>query len=306
MKKIIYFIAVLVITLTSSCDGLPDEQFEKLVLLTKNGWIDQDIDVSSEGVIEIPIAASVSGTATNAENIVVNLDFDPDTLSEYNFEKYRKDSSLYYQSIPDSAVSFGSNVVDIVKNKDNGITKLIINLNKITDKYKDYVIPIQITNSSKYMLANNIYTKALYHLQLKNDYSGTYTGTTTVYKTKGSAEVNDEEQKITVANKVFYALTDTTCYFYAGQVDRITANRDKYIINITFHKNGTITMAAVNSALNFVLEKISMSIARKDNTNDNRYEDVVTTLDMTYKFTDLSSNRLRSTGLVSMSQTVMK
>lgn len=65
-------------------------------------------------------------------------------------------------------------------------------------------------------------------------------------------------------------------------------------------------MAAVNSALNFVLEKISMSIARKDNTNDNRYEDVVTTLDMTYKFTDLSSNRLRSTGLVSMSQTVMK
>ena len=143
-------------------------------------------------------------------------------------------------------------------------------------------------------------------MQLKNDYSGTYTGSTIIYKTKGTAEINDEEQKVTISNKVLYALTDSTCYFYAGQIDRSSTDRDKYIVNVTFHKNGTITMNSAITALKFVLENITMSVVKKDNTSDNRYENVVTTLDMTYKFTDLASNRLRSDGLVSMSQQVLK
>ena len=65
-------------------------------------------------------------------------------------------------------------------------------------------------------------------------------------------------------------------------------------------------MNSAITALNFVLENITMSVVKKDNTSDNRYENVVTTLDMTYKFTDLTSNRLRSDGLVSMSQQVLK
>lgn len=308
MKKIIiYFIALLLITLNYSCnDGLPEEQFEKLVLLTKNGWIDQDIDVASTGIVEIPIAASISGTSTNNEDVAVNLDFDPDTLSEYNFEKYRKDTLLYYKNVPFNVVSFKNTEVNITKGNDAGITKLIIDLNKITDKYKDYVIPIQIKNTSKYVMADNIYTKALYHLQLKNYYSGTYSGTTTVYKTKGSAEVNDEDQKVTVAVKTLYALSDSVCYFYAGIADRNTTDRDKYIINVTFHSNDSISMTSINPDLNFVLENATMNINKKENSTDQRYEKVTITLDMTYKFTDLSSNRLRSEGLVSMSQTVLK
>ncbi|MDD3079949.1 MAG: DUF4361 domain-containing protein [Paludibacter sp.] len=307
MKKVIYFIVILLIAFNYSCsDGLPEEQFEKLVLLTKNGWIDQDIDVSSTGVVEIPIATSISGTSTNKEDVVVNLDFDPDTLSEYNFEKYRKDSLLYYQSVPDGVFSFEKTVVDIAKNNDTGVTKLIVDLNKITDKYKDYVIPIQIKNTSKYVLADNIYTKALYHLQLKNDYSGTYSGTTTVFKTKGSAEINDEDQKVTTSVKTLYAISDSVCYFYAGMTDRNTSDRDKYIINITFHSNDSISMESTNSDLNFVLEKATKSISKMENSTDLRYEKVTTTLDMTYKFTDLSSNRLRSEGLVSMTQLVLK
>ena len=307
MKKIIYFIALLSIAFNYSCsDGLPDEQFEKLVLLTKNGWIDKDINISESGIVEIPLATSISGTSSNMEDVEVSLGFDPDTLFNYNFGKYRKDSLLYYKNVPNSAVYFENTVVNIKKNNDSGVTKLIIDLNKITDKYKDYVIPVQILNTSRYVLANNIYTKALYHLQLKNDYSGTYTGSTIIYKTKGTAEINDEEQKVTISNKVLYALTDSTCYFYAGQIDRSSTDRDKYIVNVTFHKNGTITMNSAITALNFVLENITMSVVKKDNTSDNRYENVVTTLDMTYKFTDLTSNRLRSDGLVSMSQQVLK
>lgn len=307
MKKIIYFIAFLSIAFNYSCsNGLPEEQFEKLVLLTKNGWIDKDINISESGIIEIPIATSISGTSTNMEDVVVSLGFDPDTLFEYNFGKYRKDSLLYYKNVPDSAVSFENTSVNIEKNNDAGVTKLIIDLNKITDKYKDYVIPVQLISTSKYVLASNIYTKALYHLQLKNDYSGTYTGSTIIYKTKGTQEINDEEQKVTISNKVLYALTDSTCYFYAGQKDRSSTDRDNYIINVTFHKNGTITMNSPITALNFVLEKMTMSVVKKDNSSDNRYENVVTTLDMTYKFTDLTSNRLRSVGLVSMSQQVLK
>lgn len=309
MKKIIYHIVVLlIVVLNYSCsDGLPDEQFEKLVLLTKNGWINQDINlINSNGIVEIPIATSISGTSNNIENVLVNLDFDPDTLNGYNFEKYREQYSLYYSPVADSAVSIDNKNVSIMKNENSGVTKLIVDLNKIKDKYKDYVIPIKIENATKYVIAANTYTKALYHLQLKNNYSGTYSGTTSVYKTKGSAEINDVDQKISVANKVLYALTDSTCYFYAGQNDRSNVNRDKFIINITFHKDGTITLEAPNADINFVLEKIEMTISKGENKNDNRYENVTTALDMTYKFTDLSSNRLRSEGLVSMSQKKLK
>lgn len=292
-----------------SCnDGLPDEQFEKLVLLSKNGWIDYDIDISSSqsDIIEIPIVASISGTSTNKENVSIDIDFDPDTLSNYNFEKYRAQKDLYYSAVPDDAVSFESTTIAIMKNEDRTITTLRLDLSKVTDKYKDYVIPVQIKNASKYTLSENRYTKSLYHLQLKNSYSGNYSGGITIYKTKGSAEVNDENQKLTISSKTLYAISDSVCYFYAGQINRTSTDRDKYIVNVIFHKNGTITFESPNSDLGLVLENISINISKTENSTDQRYEDVTTTLDMTYKFTDVSLNRLRAVGLVSMKQSVLK
>ena len=299
----------MLMVINQSCsDGLPDEQFEKLVLLTKNGWIDQQINVleSNSGVIDIPIVASISGTSMNSENVTVSIDFDPDTLSGYNFEKYREQEDLYYNIIPSNAVSFESTTIDILKNEDRGLTSLKLDLSKITDKYKDYVIPIQIKSSSKYVLGENIYTKVMYHLLLQNSYSGNYSGNITVFKTKGSAEVNDETQKITVASKSLYALSDSVCYFYAGQVDRSDVDREKYIVNMKILNDSTITFESDNVDLDIVLENASVSIAEQVNTSDQRFVNLTTTLDMTYKFTDVDGNRLRSEGMMSMMQSVLK
>lgn len=291
-------------------DRLPEEQFQKLVLLTKNGWIEQNIDISdSTGVIKLPIAGSISGTSTNQKNIELLLDYDTDTLNGYNFLKFRNQSDLYYNVVPDEALSFDSNKISIEKGKDMGIANLLVDLDKITDKYSDYVIPIQIKSTSGYLLANPQYSKALYHIQLKNKYSGNYSGEITVFKTKGSAEVNDETQKISVSNKALYATTDTTCYFYAGQMDRNKADRTKFIVNVTFHKDGTVTLDCPNSALNFVAESASVSVRKVDNENNMRYQNMIYTLIMHYKFNDLAPTnpaRLRAQGTVTLTQTVLR
>ena len=299
----------MLIVISHSCsDGLPDEQFEKLVLLTKNGWTEQEVDVSkaNAGVVEIPIVASISGTSTNGENLTVTIDFDADTLDAYNFEKYRAQTDLYYHMIPSAAVSFESTTIDILKDEDKGLTVLKLDLSKITEKYDDYVIPIQITNTSKYALGENTHTKVLYHLSLKNSYSGTYSGNLAVYKTKGSAEINDETQKITIASKSLYALTDSVCYFYAGQVDRSDVDRDKYVVNMKVINDSTVTFQSDNADLDVVLESASVTYAEQENTSDQRYVNLTTTFDLTYKFTDIEGNRLRTQGMMSMMQTVLK
>lgn len=299
------------VCLFSGCnDRLPEEQFQKLVLLTKNGWIEQSIDISdSTGVIKLPIAGSISGTSTNQENIELLLGYDTDTLNGYNFLKFRNQTELYYNVVPNEALSFDSNNINIVEGNDMGITNLFVDLDKITDKYIDYVIPIQIKSTSGYLLSNPKYSKALYHIQLKNKYSGNYTGEITVFKTKGSAEVNDDTQKITVGNKALYAITDTTCYFYAGQVDRNKVDRTKFIVNVTFHKDGTVTLDCPNTALNFIAESASISVSKVDNLNDKRYQNVTLTLITQYKFNDLAPTnpvRLRAQGTVSLTQTVLR
>lgn len=308
MRKILYIISVLMlIVINYSCtEGLPDEQFEKLVLLTKNGWIDQKVDLSSisSGSVEIPVVVSISGTSTNAQNVSVDLDFDAEGLALYNFDKYKEQTGLYYTLIPADVISIENSSLEIEAKKDQGLTTLKLDLSKIEDKYQDYVIPIQITNVSKYALASSDYTNALYHLELKNNFSGNYSGGITVYMTKGNAEFNDVDQKVTIANKALYALSDTMSYFYAGPINRSSANRDYYIIN-AIYSNDTLSLESPNPALDLVPESILMTVSKKQNSSDHRYEDVTTTLDMTYKFTDISSDRLRAQGLVSMTQSVL-
>lgn len=317
MKKNIFYVLILVFSLSliACMDTLPDEQFEKTVNLVKNGWIEQNIDVSKSGIIEVPVVVSVSGTSNNNQNISVAIDFDDEGLAAYNYEKYKAQEELYYSRFPVEAVSFESKSVDVVSGENTGLTYMYIDLSKVTNKYEDYVIPIRINNATNYGLGEEDYITALYHINFKNSFSGDFTGEITVAKTRGSQIVTDESNKLTVAGKRFYAISPNECYFYAGQIDRLHIKRDSFIVNVIIEDNDSITLSSPIPELQLVREASTITVTKRDNVSDQRYETVTTVFKFQYIFYDLTQTTppttserhiLRSWGVISMTQDVLK
>jgi len=308
MKKILYIcISILTLGFVYSCnDDLDDELFEKFVLLTNNGWIDQSLEITESGIIEIPIVVSVNGTSDNNKTIAVSVDFDSDTLQEYNFEKYRNQTALYYSEVPSGSISFNDQTITIPSGSLKGVSALTLDLNKITNKYGDYVVPVTITKTSEFQVAKSAYSKALLHIELKNSWSGNYSGDLNIYKTKDNGD-NDTSNKITVGTKTFYAVSDQQCYFYAGQFDRTKSERNDFIVDVTIDDDGNIAMESPNAELEFKQENASVEYTVEAHQTDNRYNIVTTILYMKYTYKDLTASDkpvLRAEGTVSMRQNV--
>lgn len=305
MKKIVILcLSALAVAFNYSCsDGLDKELFQKSVLLTSNGWVDTDLDITESGIIEVPLVLSVNGTEGNNKPINVGVKFDPDTLKEYNFNKYRNQTGLYYNELPAGSIAFKETSISIPAGQIKTKSSLMLDVNKITDKYADYVIPVAISSTSEYQIAPNLYSKALLHVQLRNSISGNYSGDLSVFK------INNTANKITVSTKTFYAITNNQCYFYAGQVDRTKTDRNQFIVNMTIDNSGVITMESPNPDLSFKQESASIAITREKHPNDNRYEIVTTAITMSYTFKDPTSadkQLIRATGTVSIQKNVLK
>ena len=98
MKKIFIYAAVLfgICSFTSCDNNIADEQFTKMVLLTKNGVQDYNIEFTGEGQVELKLPISINGTSKNDRDVTVRLIEDADTLKDYNFERFRNRTALYY------------------------------------------------------------------------------------------------------------------------------------------------------------------------------------------------------------------
>jgi Domain of unknown function (DUF1735). len=324
MKRILLIcISAITLILTYSCnDGLSEELFKKTVLLTNNGWIDQSMTITDSGIIEVPLVLSINGTSGNEKTVTVGVTFDSDTLYDYNFEKYRAQTGLYYIQVPTDAVSFADSVLTIPAGDNSVVSKLYFDLNKVTNKYADYVIPVAIKSASAYSVANGKYGKALLHVKLNNSFSGDYSGDIIVYKTnanttgKNNGYTTDASNALSVGSKSFYAISSNKCYFFAGKMGRTDDDRSKYIVNMSILKNvaggDSIVLDSPNPDLNLIQESgAKIDISSVPFENDNRYKTVTTMITLNYLFRDLAStsttkSMLRAQGTVSMTQKVLK
>ncbi|WP_423130173.1 BT_3044 domain-containing protein [Gaoshiqia sp. Z1-71] len=301
--------AVFLLALPYSChDELDDELFEKVVLLTKNGWIDQELYLNESGRIDIPVVVSVNGTSGNNIPVDVQVRLAPDTLSNYNFEKYRNQTGLYYEQPEEDALAFKDETIRIPAGELYGVSSLTLDLDKLSDRYADYVIPLEIASTSAYKTAAAGYSKALVHLVFKNSFSGNYSGEIAVYKTKADGS-NDTGNRLTVAVKSLYALSGRQCYFYAGQFDRSSIDRDQFIVDLDLSEDNGVSLSSPNAGINLIMEEGSVEVSTVDHTTDNRYMIVTTTLKLKYTFIDVSSSDqpvLRAEGTISMNQQALK
>jgi hypothetical protein len=170
---------------------------------------------------------------------------------------------------------------------------MTIDINKLTDKYADYVIPVKIASVSDYQISPN-YGTALYHLSLKNDFSGDYMGEIRVYQAKSNGEPNKGtdsapiEPLSKINTKSFYAISDSVCYFYAGKFDRNSYDRKKFLVELTI-KDDQITMEGVNPDLQLTPKGAVVNRIVTDSPTDQRYELVTVELDLSYTYVDLTS-----------------
>ncbi|WP_108821601.1 BT_3987 domain-containing protein [Dysgonomonas sp. Marseille-P4361] len=314
MKKIItkifliLFVAIIA-PMTSCNDELDYELFTKNVYLTTNGWEELRVKIQEgTNTVTIPLSVSINGTTGNDQEVKVSLKYDMDTLDKYNFEKYREQPELYYTALPENVYSFGEDHLVIKSGEIKAITYLTIDLNKVDDKYADYVLPLSIESTSGYSIAKSAYSKVLYHLNLENSFSGNYSGTIDIFKTKSNGD-NDKDSKLSINNKSFYAISDRVCYFYAGQFDRSSAVRDDFIITINLDDDNLVTLHSPNTELDVKLESYTYKVDIEPNLNDKRYEthNISINLKYTYKdLTDLDKPIMRAEGTVATVKQILK
>lgn len=328
MKKTIYIcLFALIAILLQSCDNLSDELFEKKVYLTKNEWVDVELNIPATGIIDFPVAVGVSGTSENDKNVTVKLAVDSAALSQYNFDKYRRDSLLYYTLLPEAAFTIPEELV-ITSGEDLAVAHLTIDMSKLTDLYADYVLPLKIESASNYAVSEE-YAVGLYHIVFTNSFSGTYSGSISIADVQAKNGYVIGANKSTVANKTLYAISHDECFFYAGKYDRTNKERNKCIMTIKAGNSveGSTTakelvFSAVNPDLDMMmypyeegveegnydyLSTIDYSLANEP--TDNRYMQHTTINDISFTFMDVGLKtpaRYRMQGKMSRIKKVLK
>lgn len=303
MKKL-YILGMLfgVCSLFSSCnDEWKDELYTQMVSfkapLGDNSLSEIYIRYQPDGtgLYELPVI--VSGSRDNERNIDVKISVDEDTLRILNQEKFpvgRQD--LWYLPLDERHYSFDSNICHIPAGTNVQLYPIHFNLEglELDDKY---VLPLSIDPDPSYIqnMRKGRY-KALLGINLFNDYSGTYNTTLMNIYIEGT---NTDPAK--VDTRVTRVVDENTIFFYAGSVWVEDENRRRYKVFVEFGEGTEDEEGIVHGNLNVYgdgdvevnVQPIGECTYEKriiQHETIKYLERHITTLSLSYKYTDVTSN----------------
>ena len=290
MKRIINIISItLGIFIFTACqDELNNELFHKFSYLVENGWQTCEVEIKDGNITELLIDFGINGTSENDKDITLKITNDPDTLADYNFDKFKNQISSYYIELPSNCYSFDQEVYTIPKGKYKTTAKIQIELDKIQNIYNDYVLPLKIESSTGESVGPSKYSKLLAYILPTNRFSGTFSGS-------GKITIDGTSQSTSVGSAKLYASSINTCYMYAGNTNQDTdPNYKDYAINLSFDEKEHITLTARNVELE--LEPITNTLTRKYvlHDTDTRYYVQTSVLYLKYKYKDLTEGERRT------------
>ncbi|MFZ4861060.1 DUF4973 domain-containing protein [Sphingobacterium sp. Mn56C] len=278
MKKIIFLSILSIGTLYCCNPMLDDELFEKTVVFTKNGFQDMLIDYNSQEETIAMLPVSISGTTRNTENVHVKVALDTDTLNNYNFERFRNQTNLYYNLLPEDSYALSAQDVIIPNGSERVMLPIKLKPAKI-DKLKDFVLPLRISETSSYSIGPNKYSKALLRILFQNYFSGNYVVSGKVRDKTYNSEIN-------LSSRTLKVVDENTCYFYAGNIDP-NSNLDinnKFIIMLHVNPDTKIvSLFAADPAIE--LQPQTAKIETSINTDPQHNNTEITTLKITLKYT---------------------
>ncbi len=268
-----------------SCqDDLDEEQFEKFILLVKNGYNEYNIEFTESGKVTLPLSVGINGTSTNDKDIKVRIGLAPDTLRGYNKDKFKEETSLYNIMFPKENFTLMPTDSTITIQKGNEHATFYIeltDLNNLSNKYAEYILPISIKETSNYGIAKDDHSKILMKIIFSNSFSGVYTGNGKVSEKDGG----DTD----IGTKTLYAVNFNECFTYAGNIDPRNPDRDKYIVHIKIDENDNVTMSAPNPDIELNLESSSVEFTYGTDPNDKRKLIITTLIKLKYHYKDLTT-----------------
>lgn len=292
MKKYIYrtffgLVPILLILFTTiSCsDDLNYELFKKYTYLLKNGWQDNiPMKLTDDNKVNLNVAFGVNGTTGNDKNIALSLAVSPDTLNNFNFDKYKNDSAAYYTILPADCYKFDKTSYTIPAGQLSSSAMVTIDMTKLADNYNiynQYVLPLKIASSVGELKGPSKYSQALYLLNLENKWSGFYSGSGMLKANYEGGTYNKE-----VSGKQLYAISNKECYMYAGPYERDSKHHGDFVIKMKMNNDGSIIMTFLNDSDNFEPIKAYYKFKFTQNITDSRKLNRLTVFYTHYKYID--------------------
>lgn len=271
-KKNIYrFLSLILFAFAGqACDNLPHEQFDKFVLMTRNDFVDREIVYDPSGVVTTKVSVSINGSSKLSKDLPVEIEFFPDTLADYNFEKFRYDTASYYQLFQDFEIP--DPTTTILKGHEYAEIPVNIKVAQM-DKFKDFILPLRVKSAEGYPVASDYARVMLMHIVLKNNFSGNYATNATVNGAFNSL------------NRTLKVIDEKTCFTYAGDVEEKADNAD-YRLYVSVGTDSIVSLTTPNPEIQLQVAdpdpELMVNVAK---TLNNEYR-----IYMNYSYLDLATN----------------
>ena len=243
---------------------------------TRNGFQSPELEYKNSTDITANISVLISGTSTLSQDIQVSFMIDPDTLAAYNRANFNLDSSKYYSLLPEDCYTFNSMSATIKSGDDYGLVPLVVKGSKV-NKYKNYVLPLRLTETSNYLLSKSQYTVELLNINFVNKFNGKYA-------ISGALNSNSVS-----GNSILNVVDEQTCYALMGTVDVLKPNYENYFFTINFNESDhTVTLNS--SYTNNLVEFQSLDLDKLGKAT-NYYTETSTlrTIKLSYQYLNLEA-----------------
>ena len=172
MKYRLLFLYILGMTVAACNNDLPDELFVKRVVIAENGFQDLRVEYPEDGTVNTQITISISGTSVLSKDVEAQVKVCPDTLDDYNYERFVQDTMLYYTLLPEDCYTLeNEGKVTIKKGDEYALLSVQFDLSRL-DMFKDYVLPLEVSSVSDYEVGEPKYRKALLNYNTCRMYAG--------------------------------------------------------------------------------------------------------------------------------------
>ncbi|WP_054959145.1 DUF4973 domain-containing protein [Bacteroides thetaiotaomicron] len=183
------------------------------------------------GVVKYDLPILMSGSTVNAQNRIIHVGLDPDTLAMLNKEQYGQREELYFRQLPSQYYNMPE-TVEMPAGQSLTVLPIEFKLDETLDQSDKWVLPLQILESPSNGYQPNprkYYRRAMLRLLPFNDYSGTYDATQYKCYLEG-----DKTVPLTTTSTRAFVVDDNTIFIYAGTRDIDYLDRKQYKVFIRF------------------------------------------------------------------------
>lgn len=221
-KKYIYrflFFCILVFSVTGCQEEFDSKEVYKKIVYIINSddaispFTHPFTGAESTGFISV----YCSGSLMPENDIHVELGYDNELVSEYNFTEFENDTSKYVIPLASKYYNIPSLSATIKKGEPH--VNLFINVNpEGLSPDTTYVIPLKLISSSEYEISEEL-SSILYSVRLENEYSGKYRMVGTLSE-EGSTDKPQEVFK----EKTLVPLNKNTCRMFFSAENELKEN----------------------------------------------------------------------------------